>query len=66
VASARKHLQPDLDKQAKADAACEIPPDAVLAALDTVIASAAFSNRQRQPDSLRHLVETLSAGSHLA
>jgi len=34
--------QPDLGKQAKAETAGEIPHDAVLAALDSLVASAAF------------------------
>jgi len=54
--------QPDLDNQSKSDAAGEIPPDAVLAALDTVVASAAFGTAKRPARFLRHLVETALRG----
>jgi len=53
--------QPDLDNQSKA-AAEEIPPDAVLAALDMVVASAAFGTAKRPARFLRHLVETALRG----
>ena len=54
--------QPDLDKQAKAETVAEIPPDAVLAALDKVAASDAFGKVERPARFLRHLVETALRG----
>ena len=54
--------QPDLGKQAKAETAGEIPRDAVLAALDSLVASAAFGKAERPSRFLRHLVETALGG----
>jgi TolB-like protein len=54
--------QPDLDNQAKAEAPGEIPPDAVLAALDKVVASESFGKTERPARFLRHLVETALRG----
>ena len=54
--------QPDLGKQAKAETAGEIPLDAVLAALDSLVASAAFGKAERPSRFLRHLVETALGG----
>ena len=54
--------QPDLGKQAKAETAGEIPRDAVLAALDSLVASAAFGKAERPSRFLRHLVETSLGG----
>src|ERR1035437_9569151 len=58
--------RPDLYKPAKAETAGEIPHDAVLAALDGVVKSAAFGKAERPSRFLRHLVETtLRRESHL-
>jgi TolB-like protein/cytochrome c-type biogenesis protein CcmH/NrfG len=54
--------QRDLGKQAKAETAGEIPRDAVLAALDSLVASAAFGKAERPSRFLRHLVETALRG----
>ena len=54
--------QPDLGKQAKAETAGEMPRDAVLAALDSLVASAAFGKAERPSRFLRHLVETALGG----
>ena len=54
--------QPDLGKQAKVETAGEIPHDAVLAALDSLVASAAFGKAERPSRFLRHLVETALGG----
>jgi TolB-like protein len=54
--------QPDLDKQAKTDTSGQIPPDAVLAALDKVLASEAFGKAERPGRFLRYLVETALRG----
>ena len=54
--------QPDLGKQAKVETAGEIPHDAVLAALDSLVASAAFGKAERPSRFLRHLVETSLGG----
>jgi hypothetical protein len=39
--------QPDLDRRAKAEAASEIPRDAVLAALNQVVSSEVFGKTER-------------------
>ncbi len=54
--------EPDLDKQARAETAGEIPHDAVLAALGKVVASEAFGKAERPGRFLRHLVETALRG----
>jgi TolB-like protein len=54
--------QPDPGKQAKAETAGEIPRDAVLAALDSLVASAAFGKAERPSRFLRYLVETALGG----
>src|ERR1035438_1187806 len=54
--------QPYLDRRAKADAAGEIPPDAVLAALNQVVTSEAFGKTERPARFLRYLVETALRG----
>jgi TolB-like protein/Tfp pilus assembly protein PilF len=56
--------QPPLDKQAAAETVGEIPRDAVLAALDKVIASEAFGKAERPARFLRHLVETALRGEN--
>jgi serine/threonine-protein kinase len=54
--------RPDLYKPAKAETAGEIPHDAVLAALDGVVKSAALGKAERPSRFLRHLVETALRG----
>jgi adenylate cyclase len=55
-------MPPELNKQAKTETAGEIPADAVLAALDKVVASEAFGKAERPARFLRHLVETALRG----
>jgi serine/threonine-protein kinase len=52
----------DLDKQAGGEAAGAIPREAVLAALDAAVHSAAFSKAKRPARFLRYLVETALRG----
>jgi TolB-like protein len=54
--------QPNPGKQAKVERAGEIPRDAVLAALDSLVASAAFGKAERPSRFLRHLVGTALRG----
>jgi TolB-like protein len=54
--------EPGLNKQAIAESDTEIPHDAVLAALDAVVKSAAFGKSERPARFLRHLVETALSG----
>ena len=62
VSGEKMPAEPYLDKQAKAETESGIPRDAVLAALDKVVASAAFGKAERPARFLRHLVETALRG----
>jgi TolB-like protein/tetratricopeptide (TPR) repeat protein len=54
--------QPDIERQAKAQRAGEIPRDAVLEALNQVVSSEAFAKTERPARFLRFVVETALRG----
>ena len=57
-----KHALPSRNGEAAAQSSSPVPKEAVLAALDNVVASPAFAKAERPSRFLRHLVETALRG----